>query len=272
MSAEETLRKEYLELMKRVLINEVYEAGEFFSRLPTGGMNRLLFSLIARPGEQLWSPRRISPQDRDDGRVWPPARLAHSMIGRKRLDNLQACVSSVIADNVPGDLIETGVWRGGAAIFMRAVLKAFGDDSRNVWAADSFQGLPEPSAEHPLDANDVHHTIPELAVSIEEVRDNFRRYGLLDERVKFLKGWFRDTLPQAPIDQLSVIRLDGDMYSSTIDAISALYPKLSSRGYVIVDDYCLPPCAQAIADYRKEHSIDESIVNIDGTGAFWRKH
>ena len=142
------------------------------------------------------------------------------MIGLRRLDNLEHCIRRVIEDRVPGDIIETGVWRGGACIFARAALAALGDPERKVWVADSFRGLPPPDpARHPADAGDRHHTKSALGIGRAAVEENFRRYGLLDDRVRFLEGWFADTLPQAPIERLAVLRLDGDMYGSTMDAL-----------------------------------------------------
>jgi O-methyltransferase len=141
-----------------------------------------------------------------------------------------------------------------------------------VFVADSFQGLPPPDSERwPEDKGDIHHTAPFLAVSEEEVKENFRKYGLLDDRVVFLKGWFNDTLPSAPITKLAIMRLDGDMYGSTMDALVALYPKLSDGGYCVIDDYALEGCRKAVEDYRREHAIAEEIVKIDWTGAYWRK-
>ncbi len=174
---------------------------------------------------------------------------------------------------MPGDLIETGVWRGGATIFMRAVLKAYGDTSRTVWVADSFQGLPKPDARHyPADADDVFWALDVLAVSLEDVQANFARYGLLDDQVRFLVGWFRDTLPQAEIERLSVLRLDGDMYESTMDGLRNLYPKLSAQGYVIIDDYnSVPQCKAAVDEFRAEHGITEHIVPIDAQAVFWQR-
>jgi hypothetical protein len=210
-------------------------------------------------------------QIREEGRDWP--KNAHTMIGLRRLNNLQACVEAVLEEGVPGALIESGVWRGGASIFMRVVLKAYGVKDHRVWVADSFEGLPPPDPEEfPDDEGDVHHSYEELAVSLEEVKLNFRRYGLLDDQVEFLKGWFRDTLPDAPIQSLAVLRLDGDMYESTMDALVNLYPKLSPRGYCIVDDYgAVPACKQAVHDYRNAHGISEEIIPIDWGGSFWRR-
>jgi hypothetical protein len=210
-------------------------------------------------------------QARVEGRDWPAR--AHTMIGLKRLANLRACVDSVIDEDIPGDLIETGVWRGGATIFMRAILKAHGVTDRLVWVADSFAGLPTPDvARFPFDEGITLHQFPQLAVSLENVRENFHRYGLLDDQVRFLKGWFRDTLPAAPIRRLAVLRLDGDLYESTIQALDALYPKLSPGGYLIVDDYGnVDACRQAVHDYRAKHHITETIERIDWGGAYWRR-
>jgi hypothetical protein len=272
----------YLDLMKRCLVNMIYPQPEEVPLSATaagfrGRLARALFRLPSSP--QIWPSLRdaqgklltLSTANRMEGRIWP--RVAHTMIGLKRLDNLEFCIEQVITNGVVGDLIETGVWRGGATIFMRAVLKAYGVTDRSVWVADSFEGLPPPNTgKYPYDAGDSLHEARELAVSLEEVKANFERYGLLDDQVRFLKGWFRDTLPAAPIERLAVLRLDGDMYESTMDTLANLYPKLSQGGYVIVDDYgAIPACRQAVDDYRSANAITEEIRDIDWTGIFWQK-
>jgi hypothetical protein len=213
---------------------------------------------------------RVDHRARAEGRDWPAR--AHTMIGIKRLANLRLCIETILHDGIPGDLIETGVWRGGAVIFMRAVLKAHGVTDRVVWAADSFAGLPRPDTmRYPSDAGITLHEFPQLAVPLERVEDNFRRYGLLDQQVRFLKGWFRDTLPAAPLGRLALLRLDGDLYESTIQALEFLYPKLSAGGFVIVDDYGnVAACRKAVHDFRAAHSITEPIQPIDWGGAYWR--
>jgi O-methyltransferase len=209
---------------------------------------------------------------RSEGRDWPAD--AETMIGLKRLDNLQSCIEQILEDGVPGDFIETGVWRGGASIFMRGALKAYGDSTRVVWVADSFQGLPKPRPgvwqdDERAPLSDFART---LAVPLEQVRANFERYELLDDRVRFIPGWFKDTLPTAPIEQLALIRLDGDMYESTQVAIRALYPKLSAGGCCIVDDYySISGAREAVNEYREENGIVEPLQQIDWSGAFWRK-
>ncbi|MGA2660264.1 MAG: TylF/MycF family methyltransferase [Verrucomicrobiota bacterium] len=238
----------YLDLMKRILANVIY----------------------SRAVPEKFDDRRRE-RIRREGGAWP--RMAHTMIGFKRLSNLQFCVEDVIERRVPGDLIETGVWRGGACIFMRAILKVHGVADRRVWVADSFEGLPRPSAgKYPADAGLRLHTAKALAVSVDEVKANFKEYGLLDEQVRFLKGWFRDSLPAAPIERLAVLRLDGDMYESTMDALVNLYPRLCAGGYVIVDDYgAVPSCRLAIEDFRREHGITEPLRQIDWSGVYWQR-
>lgn len=208
---------------------------------------------------------------RQSGLDWPET--AHTMIGVKRLDALQSCIEDVLQTNVAGDFIETGVWRGGACIFMRAILAAYGVSDRKVWVADSFMGCPPPDTQrYPQDSGLDLYQYQELSVSRAEVEDNFRSYGLLDDQVEFLEGWFRDTLPTAPIERLAVMRLDGDLYESTIESLESLYPKLSVGGYVLIDDYgAIEACRLAVEDFRSAQGIDEPIQRIDWTGAFWQK-
>ena len=160
------------------------------------------------------------------------------MIGLRRLEQFQSAIETAVADGVPGDIMETGVWRGGACIIARATLRALGIPDRSVWLADSFCGLPPPDGERfPADLADAHHTEDFLRVSRQEVEVNFRKYGLRDAQVHFLEGWFRDTLPNAPVDRLCVLRLDGDMYESTMIALENLHDRVSPGGFIIVDDY-----------------------------------
>lgn len=205
---------------------------------------------------------------------------ALTMLPLVRLNHLQDCIVDVVRRAVPGDLIETGVWRGGATIFMRGVLKALAITDRSVWVADSFEGLPSSDAEKfPLEAKALAgpflaKACNHLAVSIEEVQRNFAAYDLLDERVRFLKGWFRDTLPGAPIERLAVMRLDGDLYESTRDALVNLYDRLSVGGYVIIDDYgedSWTYCRRAVDEFRAERSIDDALIRVDSRCHFWQR-
>jgi O-methyltransferase len=230
--------------------------------------------LLSLKGYELARRIDIPPTFVTDGRYDSGVPFSgETMIGLKRLDNVLQCVERIIEDEVPGDLIETGVWRGGCAIFMRGILAAHGVDDRKVWLADSFSGVPEPdAARYPSDGfSDLHNQVG-LAVSREDVEANFRRYGLLDDQVCFIEGWFEQTLPTLAGHTWSLIRLDGDLYQSTIEGLENLYPGLSLGGYCIVDDYgTYPACRQAVEDFRARHNIDEQIVDVDGYGAFWRR-
>ena len=265
----------YLDLLKKCLTRSISREQTRPIQFAQGTLRYSLYaplrSLLSLAGLSLARTAKVDPAIRAEGKDWPAE--AETMIGLKRLDNLQHCVEAVLREEIPGDLIETGVWRGGASIFMRGVLKVYGDRARKVWVADSFCGLPAPDpVSYPADAGDRHHTFPQLAVSLEEVRENVARYGLLDEQVQFLAGWFCDTLPLAPIDRLAVLRLDGDMYGSTMEALTHLYPKLSVGGYVIVDDYgAVPGCRSATEDFRARQGITEPLEQIDWTGVFWKR-
>jgi O-methyltransferase len=216
-----------------------------------------------------WIFGAFDPAVRAIGRDWP--RTAKTMIGTARMRNLRMLTLRAIHENVVGDIIETGVWRGGACIYMKGILAALGDRERKLFLADSFKGLPPPSEDlYPADKNDPHFTFQELAVSRAEVEANFQQFGLLDDRVVFLEGWFKDTLPSAPIDKLAVLRLDGDMYESTIDALNALYHKVTPGGFVIIDDYILKACAQAVDDFRTEHGITAKMNDVDGAAVWWQ--
>lgn len=242
------LIKDYLQLMQNCLSGSIYED----------------------PPLKVLGAEKFDPQLREYGWDWPS--VAHTMIGKKRLENVCALTESILGNGVEGDLIETGVWRGGACIMMRAVLHAYGIKDRSVWLADSFEGLPPPDEKnYPADTDDKFHTFDDLRVSMAQVKSNFEKYGLLDDQVKFLKGWFKDTLPTAPIQKLALLRLDGDMYESTWDALTALYDKVSAGGYVIVDDYhVVEGCKKAIHDFLDQRGLAPTLLEIDGVGVYWR--
>ncbi len=267
----------YLELMKKTLSFTLWPEPPMPITVLSDRYSPVKRSLVSAISKilgkgklQIVKNRDFSESQRAEGLIWPG--YADTMIGLKRLDNLQYCLETVLAEGIEGDIIETGVWRGGACIFLRAVLAAYGIEDRKIFVADSFEGLPKPDADkYPADKGDKHHIHSYLAVSKEEVENNFRKYGLLDNQVVFLKGWFKDTLPQAPIKKLSILRLDGDMYGSTMEALETLYPKLSNGGFCVIDDYALRACKAAVDDFRSKHMIDSELKEIDWTGRYWRK-
>jgi O-methyltransferase len=272
--SEDTSRELYIELLKRVLTRYGFSDDDWrelhLTRPPFSVLQPVL-AMLRKRGLVIGRAHKYDKRHRACGLDWPVH--AETMVGLRRLDNLHECIRTIIRDNVPGDLVETGVWRGGASIFMKGVLTAYGE-TRDMWLADSFEGLPAPDeANFPSDKGwRFDKASWYLAVSEDEVRENFKRYELLDEHVKFVKGWFRDTLGSLPATRIALLRLDGDLYESTIQALEPLYPRLSAGGYCVIDDYgAVKGCEEAVHDYRAKHNITEPIVDIDGSGVFWRK-
>lgn len=205
-----------------------------------------------------------------DGTDWPEN--GYTMIGLKRLENIQHCATEILANHIEGDFLEAGVWKGGASMFMRAILKEYGNNDKAVWLADSFKGLPPPKAEYPADKDDTHYQYDALAISLAQVKRNFETFDLLDDQVKFIEGWFHETLFTAPVNKISLLRLDGDMYESTYVSLEALYHKVSIGGFVIIDDYgYIESCRQAVHDFLDKNELKPSIHKIDWTGVYWKK-
>lgn len=287
--AHEALIVDYLRLLKNSLRNTHYRSTEGVPltvgevRLAEEAVERLRarFAEGARAGtipqaeEVLRSLEMFTPEV---GAVYARSneRQSYTLLEESSLDHVESCVRSVLERQVPGDLIECGVWRGGTCIFMRGLLKALGDNHRKVWVADSFQGLPEPDgAVSPLDA--VSHEFLKLiggfSVSLEAVQKNFATFDLLDRQVRFLPGWFSETLPKAPIESLALMRLDADYYESTVQALDSLYAKLSPGGFVIIDDYGILPLGarRAVDEFRSRHAIEAPLFFADRAVAYWEK-
>lgn len=277
------LRSRYLELLRGCLTRTVVGGEAWLApKVPKSWAKRLLWWPVlgaARVlGLKLVEKVRFDPTLRQFGSDWPSE--GETMIGVQRLENLGKLVESVVKRKVPGDLVEAGAWRGGASIYMRGVLEAYGGDPRSVWVCDSFEGFPEPNPDrYPADVAFLNRswdmeywTRDILVVPLEEVKANFARYGFLDDRVRFVKGWFKDTLSGAPIKKIALLRVDADLYESTYEALEALYPRVSSGGFVVVDDYfSLAPTKQAVLDYRSGHGVTEPLRRADWNTGYWQK-
>lgn len=250
----------YLNVLKRVLTDTVGDEElreRFFSDFASITQDEIDAML-----------HRVEDSYAHDGLVQPER--AETMVGVPRLNNLEHCIRTVVENEIEGDVIETGVWRGGACIFMKAVLNELKSD-KIVYVADSFEGLPKPSNKYKADKNDKHHTVDFLKVDLATVENNFRKYGITDlTNVVFIKGFFSPSIFDLPI-KLSILRLDGDMYESTIVVLESLYHKLSVCGFCIIDDYHLPACKKAVNDFRKKNRITDELIKIDWTGFYWEK-
>ena len=271
-----------LELFKKVLTASCYDesAWTYLGQYDANNaedkpsfkrkMKERLIRALAKSGYKLVKEQPFDMERRRSGDDWPL--FGYTMVGHKRLDNIEHCIETVLKDEIEGDIIETGVWRGGAMMFAKAVLNKHSASDRSVWCADSFEGLPKQygrDSEIRADPDLAGNT--HLGVSQPDVEANFRRFDLLDENVKFVKGWFSDTLHKTPIEKVAVLRLDGDLYESTMDALDALYPKVSNGGFVIVDDYgSWKGCSAAVDEFRDTHGITAAMEQIDKHGYFWR--
>jgi hypothetical protein len=237
--------------------------------------NRLYLSILKRAlnnylylgDEEQFANYFVLDSSRYENFKWkiPPEARPASLLTAHQFNRLQMIMMDTIEKGVPGDYIEAGVWNGGACIFMAGLLKSFGITDRKVWVADSFEGIPKSTI---TSTDPVDQWEDRWEASLEKVMANFKRFDLLEDNVRFLKGFFADTLPKAPIERLAVARLDGDSYQSTRDALTALYPRISVGGYIYIDDWHVPSCKLAVEHFRKENSIEEPIDET--VNAMWR--
>lgn len=237
----------------------------------------LLSNVLTNTAPHAWRGTHEAFQKRVRGMDWPAADdPALTMIGIDRLSNIWNCAVQVFLNRVPGDFMECGVWRGGAAMFMRAIQKAYAEDGRRTWVCDSFQGAPVPNPAVERDRNDPHHTFDFLRVSEEQVRKNFASLGLADDNVRFLAGFVQHSLPnfvaENPGARLAILRADCDTYEATTAILENLYPLVSPGGFVICDDYRnIPNCRAAIDDFRRRRGVREPLEPVDWCAAYWRK-
>ncbi|TKD53174.1 TylF/MycF/NovP-related O-methyltransferase [Sphingomonas baiyangensis] len=240
------LRTAYLDLLKRSITNYAYLGGE----------------------ATFEDFRCVDHYDVDAGqwRIDPLSRPI-TLLRKGQLDLIEEAVLLMDELNVPGDFLEAGIWRGGAVLFMRALLEAYEIGGRRVFAADSFAGIP---ANTRATNDPVDRWSDRWVASEAEVRANIARFGLLDERVVFVPGFFEQSLPAMGQQRFALIRLDSDSYDSVETSLEYLYPLVSKGGLVIIDDWHLPGCRQAVEDYRARHGITDPIQEHDAN-AIWSK-
>ncbi len=269
----------YLDLLKRSILNEIYLDDELrvhYLRDCIAGADTFDYAVLHDIRDRRRQEYDALKASRQIGRFYRKianSGFSHSMIGRARMDSLHACLDIVREEGIPGDLVECGVWRGGSCIFMAGYLEAYGLTGHKVVVADSFEGLPVPTLQQDARLDLSKNVYPQLAVSQETVQENFSVYGLDSANVIYLKGWFKDTLAAAPVEQIALLRMDGDLYESTMDILDALYDKVVDGGIVIVDDYnAIKVCRAAVSDFFRKRQLPEpELQTIDWTGVWFRK-
>lgn len=197
----------------------------------------------------------------------------------RRMRALEPLVSSVLRDGVEGDFCEAGVLKGGISIYLATLLEAAGElKRRRFWLADSFAGMPPSNYTATFSAGrDAALVAPSvgryregnLLGTLEQVRSNMQRFiaqptGRHEGRgrggVHYLPGYFRETLPTAPIERLALLRADSDLFASTFETLEHLYPKLSFGGFVVFDDWKIAQARAAILHYRRIHNISTRVL------------
>jgi O-methyltransferase len=187
------------------------------------------------------------------------------MLGARRGRLLYRAASEVDELGVPGALVDCGVWNGGSSILMAAA-----SPERDVWAFDSFEGLPEPDE---VDGPESRDYVGTCLGSEEKLRAGFERF-VPSARLNVRAGWFEDTLAQATreIGPIAVLHCDGDWCESVRLTLEQMYPFVSPGGFVVIDDYGTWPGARRATDeYRNQVGDTARLRRIDHTGRYWRK-
>jgi cephalosporin hydroxylase len=286
-SAEERIvagAKRYLDLLKGAVLDEHYLEQELRIEYLMLSLDRNLnprTENLRDPArehtEELARLRTARRAGLPDGDERATQYFPYTAMGRVRLDHLQRCMETIRAEDVHGDVVECGTGRGGGAIFLRGCLAAYGIDEPQVWVADEFRARPPGvEVEDPRDRSATMTLgggpgFPELLADLNNVRDGFDRFGLLDERVRFVQGALASAVPAAPIEKVSLLRLGESVTSDAAPVLDALYDKVTLGGFVVVERYGTPECRAAVDEFRARRGITEPIEQVDATAAAWRK-
>ena len=193
-----------------------------------------------------------------------------TMVRKGALVDLALQVRAALVYDVPGDFVECGVWRGGAAFLMADCLRRAGVRNRKVWLFDSFQGLPDPreidgpAAREHADNPDSPWYFDNCAASLEEVRRAAHQLGL-EDYVELVEGWFDDTLPayRSRLGEIAILRIDCDWHASVKCCLDNLYDNVSPNGFVVFDDYfTFDGAAVAVHEFLGERRLAHRLENV----------
>jgi cephalosporin hydroxylase len=271
---EHRLVDRYVEMLKATLLDEPYLENEVRIEYLVGcaGVGHPVNAdLLRDPTRFLRNETRRLRQARHTGAQFgdsdTTAYFPYTAMGRARLEHLEQVLEAIERDRVPGDVVDCAVGRGGAAIFARGFMAGHDIERRRVWVADTFRSTPADAPARPLEAGGVD----DLLADLNQVREGFAHFGLLDDRVRFLQGRFDETLPDAPIEAIAVLRLGAGIGSEAATALEHVYDRVAIGGYVVVEDDSDPACQKALKSFRKRHKIVETIERVGTVGAAWRK-
>ena len=189
-----------------------------------------------------------------------------TMVGIERLYSLWCSVNYVVKNNIDGDIVECGVWRGGCCELIAKTLESLGNTSRRIYMYDTFEGMTKPeevdvSYDGKIKAKEMLELFEKKGnyeygekgwceSSIQHVHNVMAGTGYPMENVCLVKGKVEDTIPDVMPNNISILRLDTDWYESTKHEMLHLYKNLSQGGVLISDDYYYwTGCKKAIDDY-----------------------
>jgi len=208
----------------------------------------------------------------------------YTMTSSERLWSLLRAVTYLEAEQIPGDFVECGVWRGGSAMAMLEQLRHLGSSSRELWLYDTYSGMTPPSS------FDVEHSTGRTAAdlltespktegdsvwciaSLDDVRANISGIGYPMNRVHFVQGDVAETLKEQVPEQIALLRLDTDWYESTRASLEYLYPRLVAGGICILDDYGhWEGARKAVDDFFQSQGTRPLMHPIDYSGRIFHK-
>jgi len=202
----------------------------------------------------------FNEENRKLGNDWPGA-CGHTMVGFVRLNNIKTVIEDTLARSVPGDFMELGVWRGGSCIYAAAVYLTLGVQ-RNIYVFDAFEPI-----------SGYGESSDYLAVSLDQIKQNFDNYGLLESNIIFRKGLFESTLKEFaseyPQTKLAILRMDSNFYDPHMHSFYYVLPFVQTGGYLIFDDIVSHPAvAAAWRDFQAWHGLAYELIQLDHHSAY----
>ncbi|MCB9361262.1 MAG: class I SAM-dependent methyltransferase [Flavobacteriales bacterium] len=192
-------------------------------------------------------------------------------------DELSLMIDDITMNNIKGDIIEAGVWKGATAIYIKYLLNKTKSD-RNLWLFDFFdeKKIDVSRIKHEKDIKALDYFLNMEGVvypSFSSVLRSFREYNLLDQHVKFIQGDIFKTYTNCDAEKIAILRLDMDFYEPTLFALECFYERVTEGGYIIIDDYNVEQfnCKEAVDKFREDNNINNKMYYVGDFVAYWKK-